>query len=356
MCWNGARSRHARLTDLVYVPGGMTLEVVTFQNFTVFADATLELCPGINVLIGTNGTGKSHAMKAMYSLVGDEELLMAKMVQVFLPEHGDISRLVRRGEKEARVGWRVEGNGRIFVMHEGQRLTSTLGERGRWLPTLYIPSREVLSMYEGFIAAYQSRELSFDETFFDLCVALNANVLRGERAEQVASLLQKLEAILGGKVLLEGNRFYVQPTSGDKVEAHLVAEGLRKIATIARLVANGGIAPGGVLFWDEPETNLNPRLITQVVDVLIELARHGVQIVLATHDYLLTHRLSLLAEYDRLPRDAVRFFGLARSEADGPVTVTRGETLADLPNNPIVDEFARHYDFERELFDRSQGG
>lgn len=335
----------------------MTLEHVAFKNFTVFADATLELCPGINVLIGTNGTGKSHAMKAMYALIGDEKKSSQsrKMAQVFLPEKGDIRRLVRRGSEEAQVGWRIQGNGRCFVLREGN-LSWVLGEPKHWLPALYVPSREVLSMYEGFIAAYQSRELSFDETFFDLCVALNANVLRGERAEQVAPLLQKLEAILGGKVLLEGNRFYVQPTSGDKVEAHLVAEGLRKIATIARLVANGGIAPGGVLFWDEPETNLNPRLITQVVDVLIELARHGVQIVLATHDYLLTHRLSLLAEYDRLPRDAVRFFGLARSEADGPVTVTRGDTLADLPNNPIVDEFARHYDFERELFDRSQGG
>lgn len=336
----------------------MTLEVVTFQSFTVFADATLELCPGINVLIGANGTGKSHAMKAMYALIGDEKksLYAPKLARVFLPENGDVSRLVRRGQLEARVGWWIEGKGRLFVIHEQGGMVSVFNERGRWLPACYIPSREVFSMYEGFIAAYQSRELSFDETFFDLCVALNANALRGERAEQVAPLLQQLEAVLWGKVLLEGNRFYVQPTSGDKVEAHLVAEGMRKIATIARLVANGGIAPGGVLFWDEPETNLNPRLITQVVDVLIELARNGVQIVLATHDYLLSHRLSLLAEYDRLPRDTVRFFGLARSEPDGPVSVSRGDTLADLPNNPIVDEFARHYDFERTLFDRSQGG
>lgn len=211
-------------------------------------------------------------------------------------------------------------------------------------------------MYEGFIAAYQKRELSFDETFYDLCVALNSNVLREEQAQPVAPLLQRLEAILGGKVLLEGNRFYVQPAQGEKVEAHLVAEGMRKIATIARLVQNGEIAPGGVLFWDEPETNLNPRLITQVVDVLVELAKHGVQVVLATHDYLLSHRLSLLAEYGQVAPDSVRFFGLARSEPDGPVSVARGDTLADLPDNPIVDEFARHYDFERELFDRSQGG
>ncbi|MFY0538504.1 AAA family ATPase [Nannocystis pusilla] len=144
----------------------MALEVVTFQNFTVFADATLELCSGINVLIGANGTGKSHAMKAMYALNADEKSGQArKLAQVFLPENGNVSRLVRRGTVEARVGWRIEGKGRLLVLHAGGGLVSVLDERRPGLPALYVPSREVLSMYEGFIAAYQSRELSFDETF-----------------------------------------------------------------------------------------------------------------------------------------------------------------------------------------------
>jgi len=47
----------------------MTLSSVAFQNFTVFEDATFDLCPGINVLIGANATGKTHAMKAMYAML-----------------------------------------------------------------------------------------------------------------------------------------------------------------------------------------------------------------------------------------------------------------------------------------------
>jgi len=34
-----------------------------------------------------------------------------------------------------------------------------------------------------------------------------------------------------------------------------------------------------------------------------------------------------------------------------PVRVDWGDILAELPENPIVDEFLRHYDFERDLFD-----
>ena len=38
------------------------------QNFTAFADATFEFVPGVNVLVGENGTGKTHALKALYGL------------------------------------------------------------------------------------------------------------------------------------------------------------------------------------------------------------------------------------------------------------------------------------------------
>lgn len=349
----------------------MTLGAVTLKNFTVFEDATFDLCPGVNVLIGANATGKTHAMKAMYAALRgatpDAEPptgafnYKKKIEAVFLPQDTDSRRLVRRtGSVQAKTSVLqlrdLSGGSIKLTLSSEQRSLSAENSTNPPSGALYIPSREVLSMYEGFIPAYLNRELSFDETFFDLCVALNANVLRGDKAEQVASLVQQLETILGGKVVLDGNRFYVQPASGEPVEAHLVAEGLRKIATVVRLVANGAIAPGTIVFWDEPETNLNPRLITRVVDVLVELARHGVQLVIATHDYLLTRQLSILAEYRRVPPGTVRFFGLARDEADGPVRVAAGDVLADLDENPIADEFARQYDFERQLFDSSQGG
>lgn len=348
----------------------MTLASVTLKNFTVFEDARFELCPGINVLIGTNGTGKTHAMKAMYAVLKtspdlnepvDAFAYHTKLKFVFMPDERDARRLVRRGGRSADAAQLVvkttDACSIELTLSVKERSLGVHGALNPLMGALYIPSREVLSMYEGFIAAYRERELSFDETFFDLCVALDAAPLKGERAKRTAPLLERLEVILGGKVVRDGSRFYVQPPGGERYEAHLVAEGLRRIATLAHLVVNGAVEAGDVLFWDEPETNLNPRLITQLVDVLVEFARNGVQVVLATHDYLLSHRLSLLSEY-RKNTDAppIRFFGLARSEPEGPVTVTAGDTLADLPDNPIVDEFARHYDFERSLFDRSHGG
>lgn len=39
------------------------------------------------------------------------------------------------------------------------------------------------------------------------------------------------------------------------MEMPLVAEGLRKVAMLARLIATGTLLEQGYLFWDEPETS-----------------------------------------------------------------------------------------------------
>lgn len=140
------------------------------------------------------------------------------------------------------------------------------------------------------------------------------------------------------------------------IEAHLLAEGYRKIASIVHLISNGSLMKNAVLFWDEPEANLNPRLITKVAQTLRFLAAAGVQILMATHDYLLSHELALAAEYGTDPRVATRFFAFTRGQPWGPVRVTAADHLAELSDNPILREFAAHYDREQRLFMGVDGG
>jgi hypothetical protein len=116
---------------------------------------------------------------------------------------------------------------------------------------------------------------------------------------------------------------------------------------LERLVLNGSLTKTGYLFWDEPEANLNPRLVVMVADVLAELARGGVQIFVTTHDFLLARRISVSTTLPDWPD--TQFFAFYRPDLSLPVKIAQGDTLADLPENPIADEFARHYEFEMEL-------
>ncbi|ACY17937.1 AAA family ATPase [Haliangium ochraceum] len=352
----------------------MKIRSIQIDRFTAFEHIEAEFSPGLNVFIGANATGKSHLLKLLYAPLKTleqsphrrgsrdrEELALKvreKLEGVFRPEDERSGRLVRRtvGRDHARAAIVCDDGKLDFEL-------STLGSltlKPHRLPTpetcLFLPSREFLSAYEGFIAAYQSRELSIDETYYDLCVALSASPLRGARGREATELLKPLTKALPFKVVLQNGRFYITAPKQGKIEAHLVAEGYRKIASIIHLVNNGALAQNGIIFWDEPEANLNPQLIVHVARLLMQLAGAEVQVFVATHDYLLASELSLAAEYLKPEARAaqVRFFCLNRPARDKSAEIEFGNTLADLRHNPIFEEFAAHHERERELFYHSE--
>ena len=105
--------------------------------------------------------------------------------------------------------------------------------------------------------------------------------LRRQKNAAFRGIEKRLESAIGGRVAVEGEEFFIENGNG-KVEFTLLAEGLRKLGLLWLLVRNGSLPNGSVLFWDEPEANLNPGLLTVVVDVLLQLQRSGVQILIAT--------------------------------------------------------------------------
>lgn len=342
-------------------------------SFTAFDALEVEFCDGLNLFVGENATGKTHLLKFLYAAVrAEEEAALGappaegatlgavspseKLKAVFRPAEASLGRLVRKGAVAAEVlveagavsnRWAFDGEAPTH-----HRTWNRMGVHS----AVFIPSREALAMFEGFMAAYQRRELSFDETYYDLCLALSASPLRGAYLEQQRPLIERLEQLLGGRVRLEGARFYVERDADEQaIEAHLLAEGHRKLATLVQLLRNGSLRPGSILFWDEPEANLNPQLILTLVEILQELAAAGVQIFLATHDYLLSHRLSLAAEYKTRPDVATRFFSFFRPQPGAGVEVEWADTLAGIEHNPILDGFAALYDLESRLFTRGAG-
>ena len=339
----------------------MPISRLELTDFTVFKSAQFTFSPGINVLIGENGTGKSHVLKALYAALrggSTDPTLVQKFADVFRPDPRSLSRLRRRDAKDAWALQMHDAQDRLMLLRWHTVGPGAMASITRQIPTqpaLFIPPREVLAMYSGFVAAYEARELDFDETYYDICKALGAAPLRGPRAAEIAELLAPLEQILGGKVLLRGNRFFVQ--QGDsETEAHLLAEGLRKIACLAYLVANGALARDSVVLLDEPEASLNPRLVAQLVLFVHALARAGVQVFLASHDFLLVHRLSQPAEHDIGQTPPIRFFSLFRPEPGAPVEVEAGASLADIEHNAILDEFAAYYHDERAYTQREMVG
>jgi len=136
-------------------------------------------------------------------------------------------------------------------------------------------------------------------------------------------MLAEVEKILHGSVELRDGRFFLKQQRGGDFEIPLVAEGFRKLGTVSYLLANGTLAGQSILFWDEPETNLNPAYLVKLAALLLAIARNGTQVFVATHSLFMMRELLLLlamAENQKVER---RFFALELAE-DGAKTTEGG--------------------------------
>ena len=339
----------------------MTLIRVRLERFTAFEELDLELSPGINVLVGANGTGKTHLMKVCYaacevSKTGKE--FSDKLLRIFMPSGRSRGRMAKRGEEEGtgrvEVFWR---RGSIFTTFSDRArssnadITVTRGEQqsSAWedlmLNSVYIPVKEMLANAPGFRSLYASRSIHFEEVYADILDRAFLPALREEPAAFV-TLLRDLEKALGGSVSIEGEEFFLNGRHGT-LEFSLLAEGLRKLALLWLLIRNGSLSQGSVLFWDEPETNLNPKLYRLLMEALLELQRHGVQIFLATHDYGILKEIDLQMVND----DKVAFHSLYRGDADGEIECCTSKDYLGIHPNAIAEAFSDIYDrvIERSL-------
>lgn len=219
---------------------------------------------------------------------------------------------------------------------------SVRGSRAPKTPSsIFLPSREILGVFEGLASLYERREINVDETYVDAVRALELAPLKGARPGALGAAARDLEQAIGSRVRRQGPRFYLtEARTGAKVEANLAAEGHRKIASLLHLISNGALRDRAVLFWDEPEANLNPILSETVVDAIANLAKGGVQVILATHDYLIADRLSFLADTD--PESAeTRFFAMRR-DAKGAATAEVANRLTDLDDNLLFEAVREH--------------
>ena len=342
------------------------LQSLQIQNLTVFPEADLTFAPGLNVFVGENTTGKSHLLKAAYSVMATcaEEgtkpnagaptksllhgRLADKLVGVFRPE--SLGRLARRkqGRERCEIALRFEDSGldTAFSFATQSKTEVGLSQTPAAWPDkapAYLPTRELLTLYPGFVALYDSHYVEFEETWRDTCLLLGKPPAKGKRESRAAELMKPLEEAMEGRVRLENNgRFYLDAYSGGKVEMPLVAEGVSKLAMLAQLIASGVLLEKGYLFWDEPEANLNPALQRTVATVLIGLARQGIQVFLATHSLFLLRELEIQATASPLREGAQRYFALGRT-ADG-VVVEQGDTPESVGPLALLDESLQQSD------------
>lgn len=339
------------------------LKNLTVSHFTIFPTATFELSPELNILVGDNGAGKSHFLQLGYCLAASsyaagqsvpkptkkelQQRLAEKLIRTLRPD--TLGRLVSRKQGRTSSEVSVEFVQRDADMRFRFASNSRTGVRLARLPRAFIRNRPIflaprerLSSTPGFAEIYADRELERDEASDDLGLALESRPLEGQRPGELGSIIATLEEALEGRVRVENGQLHVSP-AGDGQET--LAEGARKLAMLACLLGNGELGGGGALFWDAPETSLNPPLIKALAGVLVRLAQNGVQVLAATHSLFLLRELEILRQQQLSAGSplATTYFALNRKTA-WEATVQSGATLDSLGPIAALDEDLKQSD------------
>ncbi|GHU12323.1 ATP-binding protein [Betaproteobacteria bacterium] len=332
------------------------LQSAEFQNFTTVPNDSWKFVSGLNVIIGENGLGKSHVLKAIYALLkvqADkktdlvksvlEKVYADKLLGIMRPE--SMGRLVKRKQGRDRceihltmrddrnscaVGFATNAKSQVDVIQAPKQLLEK--------SPVFLPTRELVTLCPWFLSLFDNYHLEFEESWRDTVSLLGAPTLKGPREKKVAELILPLEEAMGGKVVVDTatGRFYLQISGGGKMEMPLVAEGLRKVAMLVRLISTGTLLEQGYLFWDEPETNLNPKLIKLIARCIMNLCKQGIQVFIATHSLFLLRELEILTENREFKSLKQRYFSL-KATKDG-VDLEQGDHVDDLQTLVLLDE------------------
>ncbi len=359
---------------------------IAFENFAAFKKLELEFTSGINIIIGENSCGKTQILKSIFALSSETDVTV-KLLGLFKPHNGKLSGLYHRGgDGKARITVE-DSTGQFSIAEFGPRTEKVKGDNSiakAGNPVL-IPTKEVLSLLPAIQAESVTTEALnalFDDSIIDLCrillsepsVELTEAINSDPRLGKIIPLLTNA---IGGKFEInDGEHTFIKGkfveksnpeiSSSQSVKAYsdfkqlkfekdqssktsvtMTAEGFRKVGLLQRLIDVGALAKGkaNILLWDEPESNINPALMKLIVECMLELARNGQQIIIASHNYVMLKWFDLLL--DKSKGDHVSYHALYKDN-ENQVKKESAKNYKMLSANAIAKTYSDLYDAELE--------
>ncbi|UTZ25721.1 AAA family ATPase [Vibrio campbellii] len=365
---------------------------ITLENFSAFENISLDCSSQINVIVGENSSGKTQVLKAAYLLGKASELksqgksdsqisaqIKSSFLGMFKPRSRRLGGVVNRNAPQnSRIAIDDAYGLTNEIKIENNKSTETLNilndsfdaEAG-----VFIPTKEVLTLLpalESEIVDEKQLRALFDETVVDLCLALLKKELLDEKEllnqdQRLGGVLKLLCKNIKGQYRYRGNdhyfvagdyqqyrdnsnEFWFKPIPDSELSTMMTAEGYRKIGMIQQLILNGAInnSSKSPLYWDEPESNLNPKLMKMIVKSLLEISRNGKQVFVATHDYALLKWFDLLANKDEKHGDSIRYHLLKKDPDSQKILYEHSDDYSVISKSCISDTYAEIYDADVE--------
>lgn len=333
------------------------LQSVELRNYGPLENLQWNTLGRINLILGKNGVGKSFFLKALYTAIrsleeyqrGDElnslnEILSRKLHWTFQPDK--IGDLVTKGASSP-LSFSMKSDEHTISYRFSNSTTRKIVDlensiEPRSSNSIFLPAKEVLSLHSIILKSLEiDRVFGFDETYYDLAKALRQVPKMGKNYKAFSDARKNLEGFIGGRIELDEQSGRWSFRKGNqKFSIGVTSEGVKKISILDTLLSNRYLDTKSIIFIDQPESALHPTAVSELLEILLLLAKAGIQIFLVSHSYFVIKKLYLIAQREKMP------FPVLCAEDD---TWSEHDLLDGIPDNSIIDESIRLYEEEVEL-------
>ena len=136
--------------------------------------------------------------------------------------------------------------------------------------------------------------------FYDLDQLLEAKI-SGDLSNEFSTILNKIESCINGSLnISNGEISFVDKDRIDvEIPLNMVSSGISNLGLIGLLIKQNVLSKGSYLFIDEPEVNLHTAWQHDMLDVLVDLSKQGVMVVIATHSLDMIYRFEHVVSQEK---------------------------------------------------------
>lgn len=203
----------------------MAITRVEIKDFLVFkGEFSVDFCPGVNVIIGANGTGKTTLLREMYYIASRTPHYLSDSLPKNTEEKYTLEQIgSMTGEKLSRYSWsKASGNlpDNVLVQFDDNEIVSTV----------YIPEKDILEHARGLLPFIEQKPTGFSPIYKDVIVSAQDLPLNNQSVMQ-KKIGEKLADIIGGVIeWVQGEgTFYTIRKDGLRIPFSNEASGFKKL-------------------------------------------------------------------------------------------------------------------------------
>lgn len=312
------------------------------RNFGKIKSANIQLRP-FTVIVGPNSSGKSLITKSLYSIFhsmsqnsnsGSILQLQLKLKRAFLSNF-QIQNL-KQLSSGSYCSFDFSNLGSIELKEQSIATSLNRNSMPDFHHVVYLESPAYFKLNQVLHNIQHSSFPICGEVFLnrlpkyfnDLGKLIESNSMT--KNSEFLPIVDLIESKINGSFNVANGdvTFTEHAQQGAEIPLSMVSDGILNLGLISLLIKQNILSKGTVLIIDAPESNLHPEWQHFMLDVLVELSKLGVVVIMTTHSLDMMYRFEYLVskEKDLTLND---HFGLTRLSRDG-TSISSDELITDI--------------------------